>query len=784
MSGIRKLIGEAHRRSLWQVLGIYLAVSWIVLQVIDVLTNNFGLPDWVPPFALVLLLLGLPIVLATAFVQEGIGSQKRAAPELPTDSDPDSAPSPAAASPAFDTAAEPRAAGARHRLFTWRRAMTGGVLAFALLGVVTLGWVAMRTFGVGPAATLVAAGVLDERDRVIVADFGSASGDSILAQAATEALRVDLTQSQIVTVVEPRFVAAALTRMERPKDTPLDREVATELAVREGIKAIITGEINAAGGGYVLTAEVIAASSDETLASQRVTANEEEDLLAALDKLSAKLRERIGESLKSTRADPPLEQATTHSLESLRLFSQATRAIDIDSENDRGIALLEEAVKIDTTFALAWRKLGTQQMNEASPRSVWGPPLARAFELRDRLSERERYLAAASYYGYLTREPEKSLPAYESMLKLDPDDVYALNNGALELIELGEYARAEEMVLRAIEIQPQLRFLYMTAMAAQTLQIRPDAANATLVALDQALPGIPATDVWGGWLAYSQGDYELAELRLEGDLERRRSSPGPRASRSRELAIVARTTGRLAEAERREADAVAANAERGSSTANLDAALDMAHADMALRGDAGRALGRTEEALSAVPLNAIDVIDRPYLRLANVYAMAGRSSQARETLDEYERLIPPELFDEKAHRNSEGLIALTEGRVQEAINHLLQAVDGRCTRRCASLGRAYDSTGQPDSAIAVMERFVTTPLWSFGILDLGMQEEANNRGPFYERLGQLYDEKGDLENAAKYYAMFVELWSEADEELQPRVRAAQSRLEEIVREQG
>jgi hypothetical protein len=113
--------------------------------------------------------------------------------------------------------------GRTRRLFTWRNVVLGGVGALAVLGLATAGWIAMRTLGIGPAATLVAKGVLEERDRIIVSELGTVSGDTILAETVTGALRVDLAQSPIVTIAEPRFIAAALARMEHPADTRLDR---------------------------------------------------------------------------------------------------------------------------------------------------------------------------------------------------------------------------------------------------------------------------------------------------------------------------------------------------------------------------------------------------------------------------------------------------------------------------------------------------------------------------------------------------------------------------------
>ncbi len=127
MSDLKRLIHEIHGRSLWQVLGIYLLASWVVFEVVQTVTEGLGLPQWFPAFAALLLLIGLPVVLATAFVQEGISPTRRHDPTL---------------LPGAEGGAEARpreVAGAR-RLFTWRNAISGGVLALALWGVVATGW--------------------------------------------------------------------------------------------------------------------------------------------------------------------------------------------------------------------------------------------------------------------------------------------------------------------------------------------------------------------------------------------------------------------------------------------------------------------------------------------------------------------------------------------------------------------------------------------------------------------------------------------------------------------
>jgi TolB-like protein len=260
---VKKLINEVHRRSLWQVLGVYLAGAWIALQVVNEIGDAVGLPEWVSPGALVLLVIGAPIVLATAFINEGVKTKEAEAPRQTLADVGDVPPSPA-----------PAPSGA-HKLFTWKRSLLGGVAAFVLLGVITGVWMVMRVTGVGPAGTLVAKGVLDERDRIVLADFGSSAADATLATTVTEALRVDLARAQVVRLADPSQVASALQRMGRPDADVLDEALARELAQREGLKAVLTGDVSPAGSGYVLTASLVAPATGEMLVSERATASDE-----------------------------------------------------------------------------------------------------------------------------------------------------------------------------------------------------------------------------------------------------------------------------------------------------------------------------------------------------------------------------------------------------------------------------------------------------------------------------------------------------------------------------
>src|SRR5213082_1412299 len=327
-----------------------------VLALTQLLVRLLGLPDWAFAGAVGLAAAALPFMLWTGAIE-----RRRAR------------------------------AGVPHWL-TWRRALVSAGSGFGLLGLVTATHAAMRQLGIGPVGTLVASGVLAERDRLVLADFENRTRDSTLGPSVGEAFRIGLAQSRVVRLLDEAAVGQALLRMGKRPGMALDVALARELAEREGAKAVVHGQIAAVGRGYVVSAELVSAADGTALVSLRETAQDDGAIIAAVDRLSGKLRERIGESLKTIRASDPLEQVTTGSLEALRKYSQGVRASDA-GQLGRAASLLEEAIALDTTFAMAHRKLAVVLSNSGAAPSRVAEAATKAFRHRDRLTPLERYLA-------------------------------------------------------------------------------------------------------------------------------------------------------------------------------------------------------------------------------------------------------------------------------------------------------------------------------------------------------------------------------------------------------
>ena len=656
------------------------------------------------------------------------------------------------------------------------RAARAAAVAAAVVALLGGGYAAARALGLTPSRSLVAEGVLAQRDPLLVADFAAPGRDSSLGTIVSEALRTDLAQSSVVTVAQPAAVRATLLRMQRPPESPLRAELAREVAARDGIKAVVEGEIASLGSGYVLTARLVAPSGN-VLAAFRETADDQNELIGAIDRLSHKVRGRAGESLRSLRADPPLDRVTTLSLDALRKYTQGVHALDIDRDVPRAVALLEDAVRIDTGFAMAYRKLGVAfQRTGAEPARQFAM-FKKAFDLRDRLPDAERHLATGSYYGlgpYF--DAEKALAAYEALLATDPTNTVALNNAALLYDYTRRSDRAAEYLARAVAVDSSSSTYIDNLVGAQINAGRLDDARRSLAAARRVSPNAPGTVMTSAIVATMERDYDAAEALLAPLAGARGGDPLMRAKALQGIALLAVTRGRLADGERAFRESVANDGERGAAGARLLGEMRLAFVDLWFRADTARGVARLDAALRATPIEGLPDRERPYLDFAEAYALGGRVGRARAMLAAYDRTAEMEGMHEKAGRRewAEGAIALAERRWSDAVAAYRAADVGPCVP-CAlpRLAYAYDRGGQRDSAIAAYERYIATPSSERMFVD------ALFLAAVHRRLGELYEAGGDDKRAAAHYERFVWLWARADPEVRPQVDAARRRLAQL-----
>jgi tetratricopeptide (TPR) repeat protein len=730
-----------------QVVGLFSAVSIIVLGLVYTLMLLLGLPDWVLPGALILLLAGLPIMLVTSHME-------RRRPGI--------------------TAAAPSTSGLRG-LFTWRRAVIGGVMAFAVLAAVVGGYMAMRSMGIGPVGTLMATGVLEERDRIILADFVDRAGDTTRAYAVTEAFRVDLGQSPSLTLVDKSELADAFRRMEREAPAAVSVDLAREVAEREGIKAVVSGEINAVGGSFVLSAQLIAAGTGDVLVPVRETAKDSTQLIDAVDRLSNHLRERIGESLRSIRQSPPLDQVTTASLPALRKYSQAARAEDA-GEIARSAALFQEAIALDSSFAGAHRALSTMLRNYGLDRALAAKSMSRAYELRDRLPEQERLWTIGSYH-IARNEFREALVPFLTLLETKPDESRLINNIGVAYHEMREEARSLEYYERARDLNPSSAVAHFNVVVSNVDLGRIDQAKAENERFREMVPGHPTYHIHRIIIGLAEFDHATVEAGIEGLAAFEDASTAANLMWLRLMLTGIRGQSRAAEQVLRSGEE---RAVRGSQVPEyLGAVTVLGTYDAVVRGDRAGAVQRVEMALEAFPLDDLEPFDRPYLGLAEFYARAGDPGQGRAYLEAFDREVPVEfrpLVDVEYDRATAQVI-LAEGRLDDAIEAFRRA-DRRSCRICVlpGLARAYDQRENLDSLQAVLERYVATPeddRWEMDPIELA---------GVYRRLAQVYEARGNVDGAIDYYGRFADLWADADPEFQPLVTEARESIQRLTQE--
>ena len=746
-----------------RALAIYGAAFIVVAVVARAAIVAIGLPNWVFPGALIVMALGLPMVLFTGYVHR---TTLRALTATPGGSR-----VPRGTIATIAVKASPHV--------SWRRTALGGALAVGAFILLVGGFMLLRALGIGPAGSLLASGRLEARDRVLITDFRVSGADSTLGGVIAEAVRANLAQSSAVTLVSPASVATALRRMEQPDTSALTLPLAREVAAREGIKAIVDGDITAVGNGFVMAIRLVTADSASPLASFRASVSDLDNLIPTVDDLSRKLRGRMGESLRDVQGAPPLAQVTTASLAALRKFTEGVRANNVEANFLKAIALLSEAVSLDTGFAMAWRHLANAKSNAGLPRSQIDSAITIAYQLRHRLTEPEQLVATYTYFNSGPgRDRAKALAALERLLEFG-DSLWAIN-AALLLVNRREYARAESMFLAAKRRVPDVALAYISTPIPQFNLGKVRDAEATIAELRTLFPNATAPVALSRAILYNRGD--LAAYERSVDSARLATNLAIKASAAYARADLALLKGRLRESRRFLAEGRTADSARGlQRNATVDSVI-ATQLDVWFVNNHERAVRRLDSLVASPAFLDMAVVDRPWFNAAVGYALAGRPDKARAVLTQYTAAVR----DTAQLRDQEPIvhtlmaeIALAEKRPREAIVEFRKGdmqpdgpVDGNPIVIHSHLGRAFDAANEPDSAIAHFELYLQTPF----LLRPSTFNDPTFLAGIAKRLGELYEARREYAKAAAYYQKFITLWKDADPELQPRVAEVRQRL--------
>ena len=328
-----------------------------------------------------------------------------------------------------------------------------------LSGRARLGW------GVAAAlllAALVAGGMywrshqgqkLSEKDTLVLADFTNTTGEVVFDDTLKQALAIQLEQSPFLNVLPERKVNETLRMMGRPANERVTRDVAREICQRTASKVLLTGSIAALGSHYALALQAVNCQSGDTLASAQSEADSREHVLHALGEAGNQLRQKLGESLASVgKFDKPLEEATTSSLEALQAFTQGTSVRSEKGDLD-SLSYFKHAVELDPNFARAYATLGTVYSNLGQV-SLAIENMKKAYDLRERVSEREKFYISAHYFDTATGELAKAVPFYEQWAQSYPRNGPPHVNLGTIYSALGQHEKAANEFREALRLAP------------------------------------------------------------------------------------------------------------------------------------------------------------------------------------------------------------------------------------------------------------------------------------------------------------------------------------------
>jgi DNA-binding winged helix-turn-helix (wHTH) protein/Tfp pilus assembly protein PilF len=289
---------------------------------------------------------------------------------------------------------------------------------------------------------------------IVLADIANTTGDPVFNTTLRQAMAIELEQSPYLRLVPESRIQTTLRLMGRPADEPLTGEVSRELCQRNQSEAFLDGSIAKLGTQYVIGVRAINCRTGDTIADLQSTAAGKEQVLPALGDITGQLRAKLGESLATVqRFDTPIEEATTPSLEALQAYSIGRATMIQKGESSSCIPFFERAIRLDPDFAIAYAALGNAY-NNLGETGLAADNTRRAYELRQRVSERERLYIEAHYYEFVTGDLTKAATTYETWAATYPDEVTPHTNLAVIDSDLGQFARSLPQAQAALRLGP------------------------------------------------------------------------------------------------------------------------------------------------------------------------------------------------------------------------------------------------------------------------------------------------------------------------------------------
>src|SRR5215470_1276920 len=322
------------------------------------------------------------------------------------------------------------------------RAVAGATVV--LIGLVVSGWLFFTR----------KAHALTDKDTIVLADFTNTTGDNVFDGTLRQGLAVQLEQSPFLSLVSDQRIQQSLLLMGQPGDARLTPAIARELCQRAGSKAYIGGSIATLGSQYVLGLKAANCRTGDSLAEEQVTASGKERVLEVLSEASANLRRKLGESLSTVQKfDTPLEEATTRSLEALQAYSLGRKTMVGKNDYYAARPLFQRAIHLDPNFAMAYASLGVTYADFGET-SLAAENTQKAYELRDRTSDREKFYIESHYNHFVTGNLEKARQVYDLWAQTYPRDSLPLNNLSLIYCSLGQHDKSLAELRETMRLDP------------------------------------------------------------------------------------------------------------------------------------------------------------------------------------------------------------------------------------------------------------------------------------------------------------------------------------------
>ncbi len=609
---------------------------------------------------------------------------------------------------------------------------------------------------------------LTEKDTIVLADFANSTGDAVFDDTLKTALNVSLRQSPFLNVLSDSEVAKTLQLMTRPASTKLTPAVTRELCQRVGSKAYIAGTVGSLGSEYVLRLKAVNCQNGDTLAEEQMTAASKEKVLDALGEAASKLRGELGESLSTVqRFDVPLEHATTSSLEALQAYSLGLKTFNT---KDTAAALphFQRAIQLDPNFAVAYNAVGRDYvfLSEVGRASEYD---AKAFQLREHASEREKLAITANYYLNVTGELEKAAQTNQEEIETYPREASAYGSLGSVFALQGKYEKAAEITRQAVSLAPDQVANYGN-LANHTLALqhfdetRQIIHEAQARKLDDALLRLllyalaflgadsGAMAEQQQWFA-GQPDFENWGLALASDTE----AYGGHLAKARELTKQA--VGSAVGAENKESAAIY---------------LANAALQQAAYGNAAEARRSAAEALKLAPAS-----HSAGAEAALAFAMAGDTARAESLAQELRKRSPldtqmlslwlPAIQARLALGKKNPASALTALQSASSPIELGQIPFGNnisCLYPTYIRGQAYLAAGQGSAAAGEFQKIldhsgIVWNCWTGALAHLGVAR-AN---ALQSRTSQGADADAARVRAIAAYKDFLTLWKDADPDI-------------------